>query len=132
MTTSAFPRRDSIAFLLNESAHTPDLGRSLHSRDDAALLDEYSRTVVSAADRVGPAVVNIDIKQRLDSRRGPRKVGGSGSGFIIAPDGFLLTHSHVLHDANQTAVSLADGREYPAPLADDDPDTDLAAIRNHA
>src|SRR5213082_1626618 len=44
MTTSAFPKRDSIAFLLNESAHTPDLGRSLHSRDDAALLDEYSRS----------------------------------------------------------------------------------------
>jgi len=129
MTTSAFPKRDSIAFLLNESAHTPDLGRSLHSRDDAALLDEYSRTVVSAADRVGPAVVNIDIKQRLESQRGPREVGGSGSGFVIAPDGFILTNSHVVHAANQIAVSLSDGREYPAQLVGDDPDTDLAVIR---
>ena len=129
MTTSAFPKRDSIAFLLNESAHTPDFGRSLHSRDDAALLDEYSRTVVSAADRVGPAVVNIDIKQRLESQRGPREVGGSGSGFVIAPDGFILTNSHVVHAANQIAVSLSDGREYPAQLVGDDPDTDLAVIR---
>jgi S1-C subfamily serine protease len=133
MTTSAFPGEDehSVAVLLNESGSGPGFERSSFAppSDDAALLDEYSRTVVGAADRVGPAVVNIDIKQRVNGRRGPREIGGSGSGFIIAPDGFILTNSHVVHDANQIAVSLPDGREYAAQLVGDDPDTDLAVIR---
>src|SRR5713101_5724345 len=121
----------TIAALLNESETGLEFesSRVAPGQDDTTLLDEYSRTIVSAANRVGPAVVNIDIKQRLNSRRGPREVGGSGSGFVIAPDGFILTNSHVVHEANQIAVSLPDGREYPAYLIDDDADTDLAVIR---
>src|SRR5438128_9395120 len=136
MTASAFPREaeHSVAVLLNESGSGSGFERSRLAPppDDAALLDEYSRTVVGAADRVGPAVVNIDIKQRVNGRRGPREIGGSGSGFIIAPDGFILTNSHVVHDANQIVVSLPDGREYPAQLVGDDPDTALPAIRTAA
>ena len=91
------------------------------------LLDEYSRSVVSAVSRVAPAVVNIEIQQRGKGR--PRDVAGSGSGFVIAPDGFILTNSHVVHHPTQIIVNLSDGREYSAQLIGDDPETDLAVIR---
>jgi S1-C subfamily serine protease len=94
---------------------------------DYSLLDEYSRTVVSAVDRVAPGVANIEIQQRSKSHQ--RQIGGTGSGFVITPDGFILTNSHVVHGATRIIVNLSDGHDYPAQLIGDDPETDLAVIR---
>jgi len=104
------------------------LPSSILSRDEE-LLDSYSRTVSQVVEKVAPAVVNIRVHQSgVDHHRG-RGTGGSGSGFIIAPDGFILTNSHVVHATDQIEVTLADGRTYPATAIGDDPDTDLAVIR---
>lgn len=92
--------------------------------EDQALLDAYSRAVIDVVDRVGPAVVRLDVKTS-DQRR----PGGTGSGVIVAPDGLVLTNSHVVGRAARVSVTTVDGRSLTAQVVGDDPDTDLALVR---
>ena len=99
---------------------------------DDELLDSYSRTVARVVEEVGPAVVNLRVRHGNTGKRPGPESGGTGSGFVIAPDGFILTNSHVVHGADAMEATLADGRVLGASLIGEDPETDLAVVRINA
>src|SRR5262249_39620376 len=92
--------------------------------DDQELLDAYSRAVIDVVDRIGPTVVRLDIKAN-----GQRQRDGTGSGVIVAPDGLVLTNSHVVGGATRVNVTTVDGSSLTARVVGDDPHTDLAPGR---
>ena len=103
-----------------------------HDSSDDHLFDDYSRAVTGAAESVSPAVVNVEVTHAGAARANSRNPGattGSGSGFIVASDGYIITNSHVVHRASRISVTLSDGRKSDAQLIGDDPETDLAVIR---
>jgi S1-C subfamily serine protease len=86
------------------------------------LLDAYSQAVIHVVETVSPAVISVFGRDR-DGR------GGAGSGFIVTPDGYAITNSHVIDDRPKLSAETADGDRLPAELVGDDPATDLAVIR---
>ena len=94
---------------------------------------------VSFADvvqRVNPAVVHITATQAAETGATDRPGGGvrrgEGSGFIVDPDGYILTNHHLVSSPERIRVRLADKREFPAVLIGADPSTDLALLRVRA
>ncbi len=94
-------------------------------------LDAYSETVVQVAETLTPAVVHIMVSGGgyASSRFSERAPGGQGSGFIVAPDGFILTNSHVVHRAKDIQAILPDHRTLKAEVVGEDPQTDVALLR---
>src|SRR6476660_3288593 len=105
----------------------PDIGdvgeAAAPSASDTELLDAYSSAVTSVADSIGPAVVRVEVHNKQG------RPGGVGSGVIIAPDGLVLTNSHVVEGAREVLLQDAEGRVMEARRLGEDADTDLALLR---
>lgn len=100
-------------------------------QQDRDLLDSYSKTITGVVASTGGAVVHIQVeKTETDPRtKQPRKGGGTGSGFIISSDGFIVTNHHVIDGAEKIQVTLASGQILQADLKGSDPSTDIAVIK---
>jgi len=114
-----------------------------------APVADLSNGFVSIVDHVRPAVVSITTEREARVQRIPqgqlppgmedffRQFGpqqsrpeeGLGSGFIVSPDGYILTNNHVVADADKLKVKLFDGHVYPAKVVGRDPTTDVAVIK---
>jgi S1-C subfamily serine protease len=117
-----------LQFLAGEAdaLRRADATPPLPDDDDLELLDAYSRAVIGVAERLAPSVVSV----RITAQNGQGGIGqGAGSGFVIAPDGFVVTNHHVVEKASSVTVVFTDGRELSARVVGSDPATDLALLR---
>ncbi len=101
-----------------------DVLRAAPTQQDPAPLDSYSATVVAVAERVVPSVAAIKIEHG--------EAGGTGSGVVLSPDGYLLTSAHVVAGASAGTAALEDGREMPFTVVGSDALSDLAVLRADA
>jgi len=117
-----------ISFGLNTNPVTGDGD----ARREQEGLDAYSEIVTGVVESVAAAMVGIQRKAKPAAPEGnPPMQGGAGSGFVITPDGYILTNNHVIHGARAIEVLFADGSTAPADVVGGDPDTDIALVRAH-
>lgn len=110
-------------FLSDESPVSRDPNAPSGRRaSDAELLDAYSQAVVGVVETVSPAVISVS------GAPGDRQ-GGMGSGFVITPDGYAVTNSHVVNGRHRLMAETQEGDRLPAEVIGDDPATDLALLR---
>ncbi|MBS1934376.1 MAG: trypsin-like peptidase domain-containing protein, partial [Bacteroidetes bacterium] len=100
--------------------------------DDFHLLDAYSKTITGVVGSVAESVVHIEVQKKVMDRQRRQQTlqTGSGSGFVISTDGFIITNNHVIENAVNIKVSFIDGRSAKAEMKGADPSTDIAVLKN--
>jgi S1-C subfamily serine protease len=93
---------------------------------DQEVLDAYSTVITSVVKKASQSVVHINVTKTV---RNGANMPGSGSGFIISSDGFVITNFHVIENASSLSVTLFDGTVVNAELKGADPSTDLAVLK---
>src|SRR5213594_2339566 len=124
--------------LVGASVATAALTPQLAAQD---LGKARQTAIVTAASRLAPAVVSVNVLRRerrlpqdpfeqfFTPRGAEQVVAGYGSGFIISPDGVVITNQHVTQGAEQIVVTTRDGRDFPAKILGEDPLTDIAVLK---
>ena len=113
----------------------------------AQPLSDLSDAFAAVVETVRPSVVFITSRRTAEANssrqlpqgfeqffgpQGPQRQEGSGSGFIVSPDGYILTNNHVVEGADKVEVTLLDRRTFEAKVVGTDPLTDLAVIKIEA
>jgi serine protease Do len=130
--------RDSPPALSVASAGAQTADRIAEAQN--AVSASRRTALVAAADRVSPAVVSINVTSRQQAAartpwdfffvpEGARLVQGYGTGFVIRPNGIIVTNQHVVANAERVVVTLPDGSDLPATVLGEDPLTDIAVLR---
>src|SRR5437867_8445454 len=126
------------SLLLRASVATVALAPHLAGQD---LAKTRQTAIVAAASRLAPAVVSVNVLRRerqlpqdpfdlfFMPRGSEQVVEGYGSGFIISPDGVVITNQHVTQGAEQIVVTTREGRDFPAKILGEDPLTDIAVLK---
>jgi serine protease Do len=125
----------------SQDARSAPVPTSQRRAESTALNSSRRTAMVDAANRVAPAVVSINVtsRQRVTERdpwdfffiprTSERMVQSTGTGFLINPDGVIITNQHVVAGAETIAVTLSDGTDLPGTLVGEDPITDIAVVR---
>jgi S1-C subfamily serine protease len=103
----------------------------LVASSDRHLLDAYSSTITGVVKKTAQAVVHIKVTKKFQDP-GTKKIieqSGSGSGFVISSDGYIITNNHVIEDTHSVSVVFADGLELDATITGTDPSTDIAVLK---
>ena len=131
----------SCSLLKNQLGFGPEepvkLPPVVHDQPRSAPLQPGENVIVKAVDRVGPAVVRIDVVKEVNTPFGgflgmgpsSQRQQGQGSGFITRASGLIFTNEHVVRGADQVAVTLPDGRSYKGKVLGGDPLTDVAVVK---